>query len=209
MRERSFDARRSNQAARLACVALLAWPLSRAQGADAQGFYAGATLGKGELDITTAAVSHFGSDHTAFKLIAGMRPVSALGVELAYVDFGRPSGQTRYPFSNVTLATDASMRGVAGFGVLYLPLPLLDFYLKAGLASLRTTVNTSVVRCPSGGVCPPTAAPGGEAATDVGLAGGFGAQYRIASFDIRAEYERFNAAGGDPYLLSLGATWNF
>jgi len=209
MRQRSFDARRSSQAAGLACLALLAWPLSRAQAAEPQGFYAGATLGKGELDISTPAVSHFGSDNTAFKLIVGMRPISAFGVELAYVDFGRPSRRSRAPFSDVTLATDASMRGVAGFGVLYLPTSLLDFYLKAGLASLRTTADTRVVGCASGGVCPPAAAPPGEASTDVGLAGGFGAQYRIASFDIRAEYERFNAAGGDPYLVSLGATWNF
>jgi hypothetical protein len=34
-------------------------------------------------------------------------------------------------------------------------------------------------------------------------------QYKFGPFGVRGEYERFNAAGGNPYLLSLGATWAF
>jgi hypothetical protein len=40
-------------------------------------------------------------------------------------------------------------------------------------------------------------------------AGGGGAQYKFGSWAVRAEYERFNAAGGNPSLLSAGVTWAF
>jgi hypothetical protein len=33
--------------------------------------------------------------------------------------------------------------------------------------------------------------------------------YRIRAFEVRAEYERFTAGTGNPYLVSLGATWAF
>jgi hypothetical protein len=44
---------------------------------------------------------------------------------------------------------------------------------------------------------------------DTALTGGVGAQFKISSFGLRAEYERFNAGGGNPYLVSLGAIWMF
>jgi|HubBroStandDraft_1064217.scaffolds.fasta_scaffold53444_3 hypothetical protein len=34
-------------------------------------------------------------------------------------------------------------------------------------------------------------------------------QYIIGSLGIRAEYERFEAAGGSPGLLTAGVTWTF
>ena len=39
--------------------------------------------------------------------------------------------------------------------------------------------------------------------------GGLGAQYKLGSWAVRAEYERFNAAGENPSLLSVGITWTF
>jgi hypothetical protein len=38
---------------------------------------------------------------------------------------------------------------------------------------------------------------------------GAGVQGRIGSLAIRAEYERIIVAGGNPDILSLGATWKF
>jgi hypothetical protein len=40
-------------------------------------------------------------------------------------------------------------------------------------------------------------------------ASGVGAQYKFGSWGVRAEYERFNAAGRNPGLLSAGITWTF
>jgi hypothetical protein len=36
-----------------------------------------------------------------------------------------------------------------------------------------------------------------------------GAQYKFGSLAVRAEFERFNAAGEHPSLLTLGLTWSF
>jgi hypothetical protein len=197
------------RAAGVACLVLLALPATAAQAEDLLGPYLGATIGKSELDITTSTVSHFGSSHSAFKVLIGARPISEVGVEVAYVDLGHPSEQSTAPFSPVTIATDASIKGIAAFGILYLPTPLLDFYLKGGLARLTTKVNMSVVGCTTGPPCPPATAIPPVDSTDTALTGGVGAQFKISSFSLRAEYERFNAGGGNPYLVSLGATWMF
>lgn len=53
------------------------------------------------------------------------------------------------------------------------------------------------------------ATPAPENRTNTGFAGGAGTQFKIGSFAVRGEYERFNAAGGNPSLLSLGITWRF
>ena len=36
-----------------------------------------------------------------------------------------------------------------------------------------------------------------------------GAQFKLGAWAVHAEYERFNAAGGNPNLVSLGVTWTF
>ena len=41
------------------------------------------------------------------------------------------------------------------------------------------------------------------------FAAGAGIQYRFGALGLRAEYERFDAAGGNPSLLSLGLAWTF
>jgi hypothetical protein len=85
-------------------------------------------------------------------------------------------------------------------------LPVVDIYLKAGVARLESTLRFSY--------CGPCAcnfclnSPELEH-TNTSGAGGVGAQYRFGSWAIRAEYERFNAAGGNPSLLSAGITWTF
>jgi len=45
--------------------------------------------------------------------------------------------------------------------------------------------------------------------TNTGFAAGAGAQFKLGSWAVRAEYERFNAAGANPSLVSLGVTWTF
>ena len=42
-----------------------------------------------------------------------------------------------------------------------------------------------------------------------GLAYGAGVQGKWGPLVVRGEYERINAGGGDPDLLSLGAIWRF
>ncbi|HUL48030.1 MAG TPA: hypothetical protein VLV25_13120 [Steroidobacteraceae bacterium] len=209
MRERRTDARRSRVAVGLACAALLACRAGGARADDLLGYYFGGTYGKATVDASTGLVSGFGIHSSAYTLIAGWRPISELSAELQYFDFGHSSGMSTYPNSNVPLTNSASRKGEGAFGILYLPTPIVDFYLKAGLAKLHTTATTMVGTCPKGGVCPPLSNPLPVDSTGVGVGGGGGVMYRFRSLEIRAEYERFAALGGNPYLVTGGFTWTF
>jgi hypothetical protein len=98
------------------------------------------------------------------------------------------------------------MKGAAAFGVLYLPVPIVDVFLKAGFARLESTVNGSICSPCACDFCRPSFQ---QKRTNTSGAGGVGIQYRFGSLGVRAEYEQFNAAGGNPSLLSAGVTWSF
>jgi opacity protein-like surface antigen len=185
-----------------ACLAVFTLQSTPARAEDPLGLYVGGAVGRARVDATAAFGGQFREDHSAFKGLVGLRPISVLGAELAYVDFGHPSRL------NGIIATDVTMKGAAAFGMLYLPVPLIDIYAKAGAARLQSTVGTQIV-CPPGAVCIAIATPAPISRTNTSFAGGAGVQYKLGAFGVRGEYERFNAAGGNPYLLSLGATWTF
>jgi opacity protein-like surface antigen len=201
--------RRLTRRASLACLVVLGFSVSAARADDLIGPYVGVGFGKATLEVSTQLVENFGSDHSAFKLIAGWRPISEIAVEVEYLDLGHQTGTSTYPNSDTSLSTTASLKGFGAFGLLYLPTPIVDFFLKGGFSRLHTSADTTIVGCPSGGVCPPLTQPPPVSSTDFGFAGGGGVMYRIAAFEVRAEYERFSAGTGNPYLISLGATWAF
>lgn len=98
------------------------------------------------------------------------------------------------------------MKGSAAYGILYLPLSSFDLYAKAGVARTQSTLNIGVVCVQIAGITCPTFP---QDRTTVGLAEAAGAQYKLASLAIRAEYDRFNAAGGNPSLWTIGFVWTF
>jgi opacity protein-like surface antigen len=183
-----------------ACV-LLALPGGKAVGHDLLGLYAGGSIGQGRVDASAPYIGHFRENHSTFKVMVGLRPIPALGAEIAYVDFGHPD-------RSGIVSTDVTMKGVAAFGIVHAPLPIIDIYAKAGLARLQSTVTTTVT-CPPSTYCLLIATPSPVSRTNVGFAYGAGAQFKVGSVALRAEYERFSAAGGHPSLLSVGATWTF
>ena len=196
----------------LAALVFVVPPNGNALAGDLLGLYVGGAIGQSHLEAAASQVfSDIGSatstenidkTHAAFKVMLGARPISLLGAEIDYIDFGKPSGSL---FGN---PADVSMKGAAAFGVLYLPVPIVDVYLKAGIARLESTIN--------GSICSPCACDLQVCRfsfqlnrTNTSGAGGGGAQYKFGSWAVRAEYERFNAAGGNPSLLSVGITWHF
>jgi hypothetical protein len=196
----------------LAALVLLVKPSGNALAEDSLGLYIGGAIGQSrvvetaetpcacDLDPGVIITEKFDKTHLAFQGELGARPISLLGAEIDYIDFGKAHGEAD------TFPESASIKGEAAFGVLYLPLPVVDIYLKAGVARLESTLRFSY--------CGPCAcnfclnSPELEH-TNTSGAGGVGAQYRFGSWAIRAEYERFNAAGGNPSLLSAGITWTF
>src|ERR1700722_1402347 len=194
----------------LASLVLLAQPSGKAVAGDLLGLYVGGAIGQSRVEATETAcqcdlfqeivTEKFDKTHLAFKGVLGARPISLVGAEIAYIDFGKPDGQAfGFPAS-------ASIKGVAAFGVLYLPVPVVDIYLKAGVARLESTEKYSY--------CGPCACNFCLNSiqldrTDTSGAGGLGAQYKFGSWAVRAEYERFKAAGENPSLFSAGVTWSF
>lgn len=81
-----------------------------------------------------------------------------------------------------------------------------DFYLKAGVARLQSTVTGSACGPCECAVCTYAFR---QSRTNTGGAAGAGIQYEIGRWALRAEYERFNAAGGNPSLWSFGMVWTF
>jgi opacity protein-like surface antigen len=186
----------------VAGLALMACPLSRALAENPLGLYVGGAVGQARIDVSAPYVSDFRENHSVYKVMVGLRPISLIGAELAYIDFGHP-GRVDGVFS-----TDVTMKGTAAFGMLFLPLPAVDLYAKAGVARLESAISTAIVCRPSI-PCPAIATPGPVNRTNVGVAAGAGAQLKLGSWAVRAEYERFNAAGGNPGLVSAGFTWSF
>jgi opacity protein-like surface antigen len=192
-------------------TAVVVMPIRHAAADNLLGLYVGGAIGQSRVEANTSFSAPFGvypgqrdfdENHIAFEANLGVRPVSLLGGEISYIDFGKPGGSLyNYP-------ANTSIKGAAAFGVLYLPVPIVDIYVKAGVARLESTVNgglPSLFACYVQG-CP---LPFQLNRTNTSGAGGVGAQYKFSSWAVRAEYERFNAAGGNPSLLSIGLTWSF
>ncbi len=193
----------------LAAFLLLAQPTGNAVAEDLLGLYVGGAIGQSRVEANSP---HFNENHLGWKVMVGVRPISLFGAELAYIDLGDPTGQLGQQPNG-----DVSTKGGAAFGVLYLPVPVVDVFLKAGVSRLQNAIHSpggynvcppDFPTCP-GHIAGPITAPYRQDRSNTGFAAGAGAQYKIGSLAVRAEYERFNAAGGNPSLLSAGITWSF
>jgi hypothetical protein len=141
-------------------------------------------------------------------VIAGLRPLSPLGVELEYIDFGNPG--SGLDLSGLGGLTRVAERAVALFGVGYLPLPVpfWEVYGKLGVARLRTTLTELGPEplCPVGLVlC--VQSTFNQTSWRTSIAFGAGGQRKMGRLAIRAEYERIGVSGNDPDIFSLGLTW--
>ena len=185
------------------------------------GIYLGAGGGASDVRADQAILgdtdydAKFDQRHNAWKVIAGLRPLSPLGVELEYIDFGNPGSGLNFPALGGLSKVDE--RAVALFGVGYLPphVPFWDVYGKLGIARLRTSLTEIGPEplCPVGliGCFQPTLprrVPSfNQTSWSTSVAFGVGAQRKIDHLAIRAEYERIGVSGNDPDILSLSLTW--
>jgi hypothetical protein len=180
---------------------------------DPLGLYVGAALGQSEVRVDESVFGGppgFNAHRDAWKLLVGLRPISLLGAELDYMDFGRARFVAPPNSLGSALRADAHPKAATLFGIIYapIPVPLLDVYAKAGIARLQTAVNANVYCAVS--PCVVTAvAPLVLRRTDAEFAYGAGVQFKFAAFAARLEYERINASTGDPDLTSFGITWSF
>jgi opacity protein-like surface antigen len=84
---------------------------------------------------------------------------------------------------------------VDGFVLVFLPLPVIDVYGKAGLVSWKTDASAPGLSLSSSG-------------SDFAL--GAGLQFHLGSLAVRLEYEALNVSElAQPTILTLGATYTF
>lgn len=183
--------------------------IGTASAADPLGLYFGAAYGQSHVSarfdqvVPGSAGELDSTDSASFQGMIGIRPIPFLGAEVTYTDFGqRSSFGSGAPVAGAPFVTSAqaSQKGEAAFAMLYLPVPLIDVYVKAGLS--RITTDMSATYQLDGGTY--TAY---RSRDDVGFAYGAGLQWKLGQWAVRGEYERFDAAGGHPSLLSIGMTY--
>ncbi len=159
----------------LACGAAPA----HAVGVPGADLYMGAGLGQSNSDVSLAA--DFDKKDMGWKVFVGGRFLSMFGAELDYLNLGKASGG----------GSAVKSKGLAAFGMYYLPIPLpiLDFYVKAGVARLDSDGHVNVTSFST---------------DDTKFAYGGGLQLKFGSWAIRSEYEKFKVDGAKPSMLSLG-----
>ncbi len=201
----------------LGCDTVLAAPL---------GFYIGAGFGHSKvcahLDFGDLGVGYPGpysvsGGDRGWKVMVGIRPLSFLGAELAYIDFGSVTGVASTPSvpdrGGVSVTTRSHPKAAAFYAVGYLPIPIphLDVFVKAGVARLKSDVRaTGQVTCGLILVCRTTPVPLYSAnRRSTKPAYGLGAQLKFENLAVRAEYERIAAGSDGADLLSLGVTYGF
>lgn len=170
-------------------AALLLFASSTSLLAADNGIYLGGSVGQANVEIDNlggVSAADFDADDTAFKLIAGIRPLDWLAVEAAYVDFGNPDDRV------LGERFDAELDGICAFAVGFLAVGPVDVFGKLG--GIRWDSNFS----------------GGLDSDGTDFAYGVGAQFRLWSLSIRAEYEAFDISDVDDLnMISIGLTYTF
>jgi OOP family OmpA-OmpF porin len=166
-------------------IATLALASLPAVAAD-NGIYLGASVGQSGLQIDDF---DYDASATGYKIIAGWRFLDWLAVEGNYVDFG--SGDDRVEGTKIETEADGISLSAVGF----LPVGPVDLFARVGAVDWSADISS------------PGIASGGDDGTD--LTYGVGAQVRVWSLSIRAEYEMFDVSDADLDMISVGVTWTF
>jgi len=126
----------------LAVLIMLVGSVSVALADNDSGLYLGAGVGTFKLkarDITSGAAANinteFDSDDTAFKGFAGWRFNRFIGIEAAYIDFGKPNQDYG------TTQVEARINGFAPYLTGTLPLGPIEFFVKAGYLFYDLTIK--------------------------------------------------------------------
>jgi len=166
----------------LAALSLTSLPAVAAD----NGIYLGASVGQSGLEIDDF---DYDADSTGYKLIAGWRFLDWLAIEGNYIDFG--SGDDTVLGSKIETEADGVSLSAVGF----LPIGPVDLFARVGVVDWSADLSS----------------PGFASESDDGtdLAYGVGAQFRVWSLSIRAEYEMFDIDDADVDMISVGVTWTF
>ncbi len=180
----------------LAAMALTALGSTAAHAVD-NGIYIGASVGDAGVEFDGIEGFNIDDSDTGFKLNAGWRILDWLAVEANYVDLGSTEGTfTQGSFVDERLEFEAS--GINFSGLLFLPVGPVDFFARAGFVTWDAEAKLSDI----------TDATDDDSGMDFSYGGG--AQFRVWSLSLRAEYEVFDISEADNVdMISLGIMWTF
>ena len=182
--------RRTTALVTTTALGLLAMP---AFGAD-NGIYLGASVGQSGVkfeDSFGGENFEFDADSTGFKGILGWRFLDWLAVEANYVDLG--TGDDRVGGTKI----ETDINGISLSAVGFLPIGPVDLFARVGAIDWKVDFEA-----------PELGFDASDDGTD--LTYGVGAQFRVWSLGLRAEYERFDVSDADTVdMVSLGLTWTF
>lgn len=205
----------TSRCGRIARVALLSLGTGAAAAGDLLGLQVGASAGVADWAINPPVAAGYPSLHhtgAGWKIFAESRPLSLLGAEISYADFGSRRQQPNQG-SNSTAGVGADYARVTAFSAMvlgFLPLRLstVDVYLKLGAAQLNDVNEQSgcVGDVAFGQPCLPIAR---ARAWRTEPAYGAGSQLHMGHLALRAEFERIHRPAGSVSFGSIGAGWLF
>ena len=194
-----------------AAWSLTVWVLSltACAAADFGGVYVGGVIGYANLGLQEERIPETFSASGAFNggtvgggVLVGIRPESLVGGEISFTRFG--SATKSIAVGEVTVKED--LNGVAAEALVYLPVPRVELFLKAGIADLfgdlhspqQYSDNTSYNHLHI---------------SQFDFATGVGAQLKLdqrsaGGWAVRAQYDRF-IGHGNTELAGLGLTYSF
>jgi opacity protein-like surface antigen len=170
---------------------------------DFLGIYVGVGAGRTALQQDNYQID---SHATGWKVLAGWRPISLLGVEAEYTDLGS-KGVNTYA-NTVHVSTDANASAAYVLGYLPVPLPWIDVYGKLGAARVKANTNAYAI-CPPATQCVAPGLPASDDSSRTSVAWGAGLQFKAGRWAARVDYERFDGPQGNPSLLSAEGIFNF
>jgi hypothetical protein len=191
-----------------ACLLALAAGTAHAEGL--LGFYVGGAVGQSSIGAdqsgfvsSSQSLGGYSAKHGAWAARVGLRPIPLIGVEAEYADLGNPS----VTIGNLA-RVDMSMKSSGFYGLVFLPIPVIDIYVKGGVASVKSHATLTALSCtPTPGCLVP--APVSASQTDSSGSYGAGLQLKLGSVALRGEYLRYSAAGTNPWVSNLGMSWSF
>src|SRR5262245_28322732 len=155
------------------------------------GFYLGLASSDVSSDYALTSLSPAGADDDrGLKAIGGFRLLDSFAIEANYVDLGKTTAPIAFPASTLTI--DSQVVSVSAVGLI--AMPFVDLYGRVGMA--RWNSEASLL-----------GASNEESGTDPTY--GAGAQFRVGSFALRLEYERFDFDDDSSDLVSVGFTYTF
>ncbi len=179
------------------CGAGLAVLLTPALANADSGFYLGGSVGGATIEAELGDTgipglpSSIDEDDTATKFFGGYTfdlPLIDIGVEVGYVDFGKP---------DINIAGDeltVDTTGVNAWGIATFNAGLIDIYGKLGFIAWEADASF-------------LGNSASEDGTDPGY--GVGAAFGIGPLELRGEYEVYDLDDSDVSMLSVGFLYRF